>query len=99
MSELIPPLKPATALSPPPIPPEVAPDRRFDQVLVVCGFRVAAREALPNLIGCAEPLLKPPILDAPELRIAVLLALAFGTDGTVGSPGKLYLVFFIVRLL
>ena len=99
MSEPTPPLKPAKALKEPPIPPEVLPDKRLDQVLVVAGFLVAAREALPKLIGWALPLLNPPNFDAAELRSSVVFELLLGTDGTAGSPGKLYLVFFIFHLL
>jgi hypothetical protein len=50
---------------------------------------VAAREALPKLIGCDVPLLKPPIFETAESRSGVVLAATFGTAGAFGRPGNL----------
>jgi len=87
--ELIPPLKPATPLSVLASPPEVVEDSSLDQALLVCGFLVAAREAVPKLIGCALPLLKPPIFETAESRSVVVVKAAFGPEGAFGSPGNL----------
>ena len=87
--ELIPPLKPATPLSVLAKPPEVVDDSSLDQVLLVAGFLVAAREALPKLIGFDVPLLKPPMFETAESRTCVVVAVTFGTDGAFGRPGNL----------
>jgi hypothetical protein len=87
--ELIPPLKPAAPLSVPAKPPEVVEDNRLDHLLLVWTFRVAAREALPKLMGCTVPAFNPLDLATAESRSGVVVARPFGTDETLGSPGNL----------
>jgi hypothetical protein len=89
MMELIPPLKPAAPLSVLANPPEVVDDNSLDQVLLDGGLRVAAREALPKLIGCDAPLVKPPTFETAESRTGVVLAVTLGSDARLGSPGNL----------
>jgi hypothetical protein len=50
---------------------------------------VAAREALPKLIGFDVPLLKPPIFETVESLAGAVVAATFGTEGPFGRPGNL----------